>query len=53
MLLLIVGGVALALVGYLVAKYKTAAGIEAELKSLESAGLADAKSVIARIRKLL
>lgn len=40
-------------VGYLFAKYKTVAAVEAELKALEAEGVADVKSVVARVKAAL
>ncbi len=39
--------------GYLFAKYKTVAAVEAELKALEVAAVVDAKAVIAKVRAAL
>lgn len=41
------------LAAYALYKYKTVAGVEAELKSLEATGEADAKKVIAAIKAKL
>lgn len=47
----VVSAVILAVYGFY--KYHTVAGIEAELKAIETAGVADVKSVIARIKAKL
>jgi hypothetical protein len=44
---------AVVLAAYAFYKYKTVAGIEAELKAIETAGVTDVKSVIASIKAKL